>query len=210
VTTNPNHRLEAFCDGVFAIALTLLIIDVRIPATTAIRTSADLWLALRHLVPSIFAFVLSFGIIFISWVNHHEAMRLMEKSSHAFIYANGFLMLGVVFVPFPTALLGENLLTSHAAPAVVLYSATGALMGVGWALLGWAALHPEPLTGNERATARVRKGAKNAYFAIAFYTVCAIVAVWLPLPVAVVITVMWLYWVIYGIRSVEASRVPAR
>ena len=205
MTTNPNLRLEIFCDGVFAIALTLLILDVRIPVTTAISTSADLWLALRHLLPSVFAFVLSFGIIFISWVNHHEAMRLLEKSSHPFIYANGFLMLGVVFVPFPTALLGENLLTSHASPAVVLYSATGALMAVGWALVSWAALKPVPLTRNAHATARMRKGARKAYFAIAFYTACAIVAVWLPLVIAAIITVMWLYWVIYGIRSIGDS-----
>ncbi|HET7226331.1 MAG TPA: TMEM175 family protein [Candidatus Eisenbacteria bacterium] len=205
-TTHPNQRLETFCDGVFAIAITLLIIDVRIPVTTAIGTTADLWLALKHLLPSMFAFVLSFGIIFINWVNHHEAMRLVEKSSQPFIYANGFLMLGVVFVPFPTALLGENLLTRHASPAVVLYSLAGAIMAVGWALVSRAALEPEPLTRNERAAARVRKSARNAHFAIAFYATCAIVAVWLPLAIAVVITVMWLYWVIYGIRSVGDSR----
>jgi uncharacterized membrane protein len=206
MAADPNARLETFCDGVFAIALTLLIIDVSIPATSTISTSADLWLALRHLLPSVFAFVLSFGIIFISWVNHHAALELVDKSSHQFIYANGFLMLGVVFVPFPTALLGENLFTNHAAPAVVLYSAAGAIMGVGWALIGWSALKPELLTRNERATARVRKGIKNSYFAIAFYTTCAIVALWQPIAIAVVITLMWIYWVIYGIRSAEDSR----
>src|SRR5262245_39871283 len=152
MTANPNQRLETFCDGVYAIALTLLVIELRIPATTAIASTADLWRALQHLLPSVFAFVLSFGIIFISWVNHHEAMRLMEKSSHPFIYANGFLMLGVVFVPFPTALLGENLMTAHASPAVVLYSVAGAIMGVGWALVAWTALKPRPLPRNEGAT----------------------------------------------------------
>jgi len=205
MAVNPNARLETFCDGVFAIALTLLVIDLRIPVTTAIGTSADLWRALAHLLPSVFAFVLSFGIIFICWVNHTEAMKLIDKSSHAFIYANGLLMLGVVFVPFPTALLGDNLMTSHAAPAVVLYSAAGVIMGVGWALTGWTALKPQPLTRNERAAAQVRNGLRNAYFAIAFYTTCAIVAVWLPIPIAVVITLMWIYWVIYGLRSSRGS-----
>src|SRR5262245_11642322 len=162
MTTNPNARLETFCDGVFAIALTLLIIDVRIPAGTEMGTSADLWLALKHLLPSVFAFILSFGIIFIGWVNHHEALRLVDKTSHPFIYANGFLMLGVVFVPFPTALLGENLLTSHASPAVVLYCATAAFMAVGWALVSLAMLKPVPLTRNAEAAARVRKGARNS------------------------------------------------
>lgn len=194
----------------FAIALTLLIIDIRIPVTTAIGTSADLWRALGHLLPAIFAFVLSFGIIFICWVNHHEAMKLVDKSSQRFIYANGLLMLGVVFVPFPTALLGANLMTSHASPAVVLYSATGAIMGVGWALTSWTALEPRPLTRDERATAKVRKGLRNAYFAIVFYTTCAIVAVWLPVAIAVAITIMWVYWVIYGVSSAgESHSVPA-
>ena len=202
---HSNSRLETFSDGVFAIALTLLIIDVRIPATTPIHTSADLWGALGHLLPSVFAFVLSFGIIFISWVNHHEAMKLFDKSSIPFIYANGFLLLGVVFVPFPTALLGENLMTSHSSPAVVLYSVSGAIMGVGWALLGWTALNPRPLTRNEHATVRVRKALRNAWFAITFYSTCAIVAIWLPLAAAAVITAMWIYWVIFGIRSARES-----
>jgi uncharacterized membrane protein len=111
------------------------------------------------------------------------------------------LLLGVVFVPFPTALVGEHLFTHHAAPAVVLYSLDGAIMGLGWAFVGWTALKPTPLTRNERDITRVRNAIRNSYFAIAFYTTCAIVAVWLPTAVAVVITVMWLYWVFYGVRS---------
>jgi uncharacterized membrane protein len=130
-------------------------------------------------------------------------MKLLDKSSHPLIYATGLLMLGVVLVPFPTTLLGENLFTRHASPAVVLYSATGAIMGIGWALTGWAALRPPGLTRNERAAAQVRRGLRNAYFAITLYTACAIVAVWLPLAAAVVITLMWIYWVIYGLRSAE-------
>jgi len=204
--TNPNARLETFCDGVFAIALTLLIIDVRIPATTPIATSADLWRALGHLLPTIFAFILSFGIIFVSWANHHELMKLVDKSSHPFIYANGFLLLGVVLVPFPTALLGDNLLTPHASPAVILYSMSGVVMGIGWALVGWAALKPELLLRNERAAARARKGLVNAYFAIAFYVICAVLAVWWPTVAAVIITLMWTYWVSFGLRSARDAR----
>jgi hypothetical protein len=51
----------------------------------------------------------------------------------------------------------------------------------------------------------VRESLRNAYFAIAFYTTCAIVAVWLPIVIAVVITLMWIYWVIYGLRSAGRS-----
>src|SRR5262245_58081122 len=121
---NPNSRLETFCDGVFAIALTLLVLDIRSPSTTEIHSTADLWLAMLQLVPSVFAFVLSFTIILITWVNHHASLKLLHKSSAAFIYANGFLLLTVVFIPLPTRLLGEYLLTDHSAPAVVLYEST--------------------------------------------------------------------------------------
>src|ERR1035437_1515773 len=109
--SNTNSRLEAFCDGVFAIALTLLIIDIKIPSRENIYTTNDLWLSFKHLFPSIFAFLLSFVIVFITWVNHHATLKLVDKSSSSFIYANGFLLLTIVFIPFPTALLGEYLFT---------------------------------------------------------------------------------------------------
>src|SRR5258708_28579722 len=114
---NANSRLEAFSDGVFAIAITLLIIDVKLP-TESFASTAELWRALRHLTPIVFAFVLSFGVILITWVNHHATLELVNRSSASFIYANGFLLLTVAFVPFPTGLLGAFLLTEHAAPAV--------------------------------------------------------------------------------------------
>ena len=65
-TSNPNARLETFCDGVFAIALTLLIIEIKIPHAINIKSTEQLWHTLQHLLPSIFAFVLSFIIILIT------------------------------------------------------------------------------------------------------------------------------------------------
>jgi uncharacterized membrane protein len=55
-----------------------LIIDIRLPSMDSIRNTAELWRALQHLAPSVFAFVLSFGIIFITWVNHHGTLRLID------------------------------------------------------------------------------------------------------------------------------------
>lgn len=78
---HSNARLEAFCDAVFAIALTLLIIDIKIPSSETLGNTRELWLALKHLGPSIFAFVLSFAVIFITWVNHHRFFRLVNRSS---------------------------------------------------------------------------------------------------------------------------------
>jgi len=197
---NPNVRLETFCDGVFAIALTLLIIDIKIPADENIHTTNDLWLALKHLMPAVFAFLLSFVIIFITWVNHHGIFKLIHTSSPAFIYANGYLLLMIVVLPFPTALLSEHLFTEHAAPAVVLYAAINGLLALGWIFLGHAALNHDPLGKNEKSTLTLRAGRQNGYFALIIYSLLAMMAFWFPQIVAFLLGVIWLGWLVYGIK----------
>jgi uncharacterized membrane protein len=195
-------RLEAFCDGVFAIAVTLLIIDIKVPASEGIGSTRDLWLALRHLGPSIFAFVLSFAIILITWVNHHRLLGLVNKSSGPFVYANGFLLLTTVFMPFPTALVGEYLLTDHVAPAVVIYNSVTVVQGVAWLLVTGAALR---LTKDAKSAVLVRDGHRNGYVAVAVYSLLALIAVWFPLAVAIVTTMLWAYWLAFSLRA-ESER----
>jgi len=197
---HPNTRLETFCDGVFAIALTLLIIDIKIPASEGISTTRELWLALRHLGPSIVAFVLSFAIILITWVNHDKFFRLVNKSSGSFVYANGFLLLTVVFMPFPTGLVGEYLLTDHVAPAVVIYNAVTAVQAVGWILVSGAALKNR-LAKDEKSAVLVRESHRNGYFALVVYSLLAIIAFWFPLAIAVATTMLWAYWLTFSLRA---------
>ncbi len=203
---NTNSRLEAFCDGVFAIALTLLIIDIKLPSSSVIKSDADVWLALRQILPSVFTFVLSFAIILITWVNHHGALKQVHKSSPSFIYANGFLLLTVVFIPFPTALMGESLFTNYAAPAVVLYIGVIVLQSIGWIFIFRAAIQNE-LTVDDRATAVMRKNMRMGYYTAATYSVCAIMAFWYPMVFAILITLLWGFWLVYGIRVKNVAHV---
>ncbi len=196
---HPNARLEALCDGVFAIAMTLLILDVKLLSTVTIASTAELWRALGQLAPSMFAFVLSFGIILITWVNHHAMMKLVTSTSAPFIYANGLLLLTVVFVPFPTGLLGAFLLTDHAAPAVVLYNAVLAAQAIAWILVSGTALRGHLTTG-EGSTIAMRESMRNGYPAVALYSLLAIAAVWFPLTVALLTTMSWIFWLAFGIR----------
>lgn len=198
--TNPASRLEAFCDGVFAIALTLLIIDIKIPSTEKINNTVDFWLAIRHILPSIFAFLLSFAIILITWVNHHYALRLGNKISSRFIYANGFLLLTVVFLPFPTSLIGEYLLTDYASPAVILYDGTMALQALSWVFMTGTAINDQ-LAKNEESDFAIRTNRKNGFFALALYSFLTILAIWFPFAVAIFTTLTWIYWAIWGIRK---------
>ena len=198
-----DSRLEAFCDGVFAFALTLLIVDVRVASPETIHNTSDFWRALQHITPSVFAFVLSFGIILITWVNHHAALKLVNKSTASFIYANGFMLLTVVLMPFPTSLLGEFLLTDHAAPAVVLYDSAIALQSLAWIMLCRVALGNQ-LTKDEQSVVTTRENLRNGFFAFVLYSLLAIVAFWLPLPVAIITTLSWIFWLVLSVRMKHA------
>jgi uncharacterized membrane protein len=201
--TNPNARLETFCDGVFAIALTLLVIDIKIPSSEVIGTTREMWLALGRLGPSIGAFAVSFAIIFITWVNHHATFKFVNKSSAPFIYANGFLLLTVVLMPFPTALVGDYLLTDHAAPSVVIYNSVTAVQAVGWILVTGAALRNQ-LTKDEKSTVIMRESRRNGYFAFVVYSLLALIAFWFPLAIAIVTTLLWAYWLLMSLRRNRA------
>jgi uncharacterized membrane protein len=196
---NKNSRLETFCDGVFAIALTLLVIDIKIPPSVTINNTADFWYAILHIVPSILAFLLSFVIILIAWVNHHAALKLVDKTSASFLYANGFLMLTIVIMPFPTSLMGEYILTDHAAPAVILYNSALVLQSIGWILLAWTALKNK-LGKNDKSNLITRQNQKFGYFAFSLYSICAILAFWFPLVIAIITTLSWIIWLIWGIK----------
>jgi uncharacterized membrane protein len=101
-------RVEAFSDGVFAIAITLLILDIRVPRPPEDpHAPFDLGRELLALWPSLLAYFMSFAIILVMWVNHHRIFTLVRKVDQAFLFWNGLLLMFVTFVPFPTALLAE-------------------------------------------------------------------------------------------------------
>ena len=200
--TNTNSRLEAFCVGVFAIALTLLIIDIKIPRTIEINNTSEFWSALAHITPSIVAFLLSFTVILITWVNHHALLKLVDRSSPSFIYANGLLILTVVFIPFPTSLLGEYILTDHSAPAVILFNSVLAMQALSWIVITHAALKNK-LVKNDKSILIIRRNGKFGYFAFTLYSLCAIIAYWFPLGAAILTTITWTFWLVVSINTKE-------
>lgn len=99
-------RIEAFSDGVFAIAITLLILEIHVPESAL---DSDLRKALLHLWPSFLAFLASFMTIGVIWLNHHRLFSLIQKCDDGLIAFNLLLLLGVTWLPFPTALLAQHL-----------------------------------------------------------------------------------------------------
>jgi uncharacterized membrane protein len=109
-------RLEAFADGVFAIAATLLIIDVTVHAP-----GSELGHAVLHAWPEYAAYIVSFVTIGIMWINHHTCMRLIDAADRTFMVINLFLLMCIAFVPFPTNLIAEHLHDSGLRAAALTY-----------------------------------------------------------------------------------------
>jgi uncharacterized membrane protein len=116
-------RVEAFSDGVFAIAMTLLVIEIKVPSHELVAENG-LTKSLVALWPSYLAFFTSFVTILVIWVHHHWVFALIKRNDRPFLYWNGLLLLFVTFVPFPTALLADYLLNPDAGVAANLYTGT--------------------------------------------------------------------------------------
>src|SRR5258706_2511001 len=109
MSDTATARLEPFSDGVFSIAITLLILEIKVPSTAEIAGSGGLWTALAGRWPSYVGYLLSFLIIGIMWANHHALFAYIRRVDRRFIFANLLLLLTLGFLPFPTALLAEHL-----------------------------------------------------------------------------------------------------
>lgn len=132
-------RIEAFSDGIFAVAATLLVVDLKVPHDAAggpglLRALAVQW-------PSYVAFVTSFAFIGIMWINHHRLFTLIRRSDHLLLVFNGLLLLGVTFVPFPTALLAEYAPRDGGHVAAAVYSGTYTMLAICFNVLWHHASH---------------------------------------------------------------------
>ena len=197
--TNPNQRLEAFCDGIFAIAITLLILDIRVPAIELIHSSGDLGHSLLTNWPSWLAFLLSFMSMFIAWVNHHHFIIQLNKSSNIFIYANGFFLLTVIIYPFVTALLAQYLNTPYAKFPVAIYCFFTTIHGCAWVLIFQCALHPKDLTKNEATKKNVIGGRKGTIYSVFYNIAMCVLSFWYPMVAVILSAVAWLAYMIMGI-----------
>ena len=155
-----TDRLEIFSDGVIAIAITLLVLDIRLPSAK----SGQLFHELGSDWPTYVAYVLSFAVIGIIWVAHHSMFEHIQTVDRGLLFTNLFLLLGVAFVPFPTSLLAEYVHVggSNAHAATAVYSATMTMIGLAFTAIWYhLARHPELLSGHADA-ANLRRSIRRS------------------------------------------------
>ena len=140
-TGMSKHRLDALTDGIFAVAMTLLVIELKIPEAMHPADNAALLSILGHLAPKFIAWVISFLVLAFFWWGHHRAFHYVRGVDGKLVLLNLVLLAGVSFMPFASALTGEH---SRMFASQAVYSATMFVTSVA-ALLLWRHLylHPE-------------------------------------------------------------------
>jgi uncharacterized membrane protein len=181
-------RLEAFSDGIFAIAITLLILEVRVP-----ESGAGLWRALRAQWPSYFGYALSFLIIGIMWANHSHIFRLIRRTDHMLSMLNLLLLMTIAFLPFPTAVLARNIADpATRAPATILYSGSILLTAIPWSLLWRHAESAGLVDGPDDEIQRIRGSFRLGWIPWLMTTLLALFAPAWAMAGVVVLTIYWL------------------
>jgi uncharacterized membrane protein len=175
-------RLEAFSDGVFAVIITIMVLELKPPHGTD-------WSALRPVVPAMLTYVLSFIYIAIYWNNHHHMLHLTDRVSGAILWANLHLLFWLSLVPFVTSWMGEN---HFAAIPTAGYGIVLLMAGLAFTILEAAIIRHQGQQSKLRAA--VGNDIKGKLSALLYATAVplAFVNQWISDAIYVVVALMWL------------------
>jgi uncharacterized membrane protein len=186
-----TNRLEAFSDGVMAILITIMVLELKPPHDPRPASLTQMW-------PTFFAYILSFIIIAIYWVNHHHLIHLVQKVDSIILWANMNLLFWISLIPWVTVYLGDN----HALPfPVALYAAVSTAGAVSFSLLrtSIARHHHEPEFKRIN-----KKMARKNLIAILVY-LAAIAAVFIYVPLALIMIALPALMYFLPERAVEKA-----
>ncbi|HXB12568.1 MAG TPA: TMEM175 family protein [Bacteroidia bacterium] len=128
----PINRLESFSDGVIAIVITLMIFQIKIPSVAENATSAEVWNSWLTILPSIIAYILSFLMLGVLWVNHHQFFHQLKSIDRKLLWYNLHLLFWMCIIPIPTAFLGLHFQKPE---ATALYGFTMFMTALAFAMM---------------------------------------------------------------------------
>ncbi len=177
-----KNRLEAFSDGVLAILITIMVLELKIPHSPEIS-------ALKPLAPVFLSYLISFIYIGIYWNNHHHLFQLVKHVSGQILWANAHLLFWLSLVPFVTAWSGEN---HFAEVPVALYGAVLLMAGFAYSLLSHSLVSSH---GENSEIAKALGKDFKGNISLGFYSVAIPLAFWQPrisLALYVIVAMIWL------------------
>ncbi len=186
-------RVEAFSDGVFCVAITLLAIEIGVEVNSN-ETNGGLWHSLLTLWPKYLAYFISFINVLLAWIGHHSLFKQLRNTDNFVMAANGLLLMLVALVPFPTKTLGLYLHGGAFKAAVIFYTAYFVLISMAFRLLWYAASHNRSLLINSITEKQIKQITRNENLGLVFNTVITLVALINPIAGLSLSFVMWIYW----------------
>jgi len=194
-------RLEAFSDGVFAIALTLLVLDLHVPHLAGQFSSHTLLAALIQMWPSLVAMLYTFFIEIAMWYTHHDLMQWVRGVDKCFLFANGFLLLLVVFLPFPAAILGAYINTPARTGAIAFYIATTMVAATAFLFFLLSIVTNRRLLHENVPAERVAVVRRAYLFGPAAYAVLFLASFRWPYTAFALTLAMWILWLSLDYRG---------
>jgi uncharacterized membrane protein len=201
-------RIEAFSDGVFAIAITLLVLELHVPKPAELG-NGSLLAALWEEWPSYFGFVISFFTILIMWFNHHKLFTYIKRSDHVLPYANGFLLFFITLTPWPTALMAEYIGQPQERIAVSVFAAFFVMMAVSFNTLWRYASHKGRLLGPDADMKEVRRISKMYALGPTGY-LAAFLLSFVSVPACLIVSMLLAIFFVFTGASLPSGRVRAK
>jgi uncharacterized membrane protein len=178
-----KNRLEAFSDGVIAIIITIMVLELKVPHTSELS-------GLRDLVPVFLSYVLSFVYVGIYWNNHHHLLHATQHVSGRVLWANLHLMFWLSLVPFVTSWMGEN---HFASVPVALYGVVLMMAGIAYFILARLLVG---LHGPTSALAKAIGTDVKGKLSVLLYGVAIALALWQPLASGIIYTGVAIIWLV--------------
>jgi uncharacterized membrane protein len=178
-----KNRLEAFSDGVLAIIITIMVLELKAPHGTD-------WVAVKPLMPVLLSYVMSFLFVSVYWGNHHHLLHLVKQFSSGIMLANLNLLFWLSLVPFATSWMGEN---SFASLTVAVYAILLNICGISYTVLqkSVAACHND----NQQIKLLLKRQTTKGLISIVLYTLAIPLAyfnAYISVGIFFIVSVMWL------------------
>lgn len=187
-------RIENFSDAVFAIAITLLVLDLHVPDTNSIKNGTDLLVYLKGEWTSYLAFTLSFFSIFIMWVNHHKIFKQIYSRNTAIMFANGLILFLVSAVSFPTALLARFFDGEASNIAVAIYTGIFVLINISYNLLWFIASKNKKLLRPGITNSAILKIRNNYLYGLPTYIIAFGISFQFPAIALAICMILLVFW----------------
>ncbi len=192
---SDTGRLETFADGVIAIAITLLILEVKVPEPS---TTTSLTAALLRQWPSYAGYAVSFLTIGVIWVNHHHMFKLIARTNHAFLMMNVVFLMAIAFLPWPTALVAAYFEEPGGrSAAAFVYALTMVAIAVMFNVV-WRYAVARGLLRPGLDEEAVARAGRNYLTGPVTYGAATLIAIWAPLVTLGICGALAVYWLLPG------------